>query len=74
MNKIGSLVPIDGQRAFCKIAEYILGGKYYIVDPLSRDQANAVMLEDIKDKYDRLNNTKFKKAWNKLIDKLKFDS
>lgn len=73
MNGNIPLVPIDGERAFYEITEYILGKNYYIVDPLSQDQANAIILEDIKKKYDRLNNTKIKKAWNKFIDKFRFN-
>lgn len=39
------LVPIDGQKAFDELTKYILGKDYYIVDPLSCDQANAIILE-----------------------------
>jgi len=67
------LVPIDGQKAFDELTKYILGKDYYIVDPLSCDQANAIILEDIKKKYDRLNNTRSKMIWNKFINKMRFN-
>lgn len=65
--------PIDGQKAFNKLTKYILGKNYHVVDPLSNDQVNAIILEDIKMKYDRLNNSRLKRGWNKLIEKFKFN-
>lgn len=32
-----------------------------------------ILLEDIKKKYDRLNNTRSKMIWNKFIDKMRFN-
>lgn len=62
--------PIDGQKAFNELTKYILGKNYHVVDPLSNDQVNAIILEDIKMKYDRLNNSRLKRGWNKLIENL----
>lgn len=46
-----SLKPIQAQDALNELCEYLLGKDYYIVDPLGPSQANAIIVDDIKEKY-----------------------
>lgn len=64
--------PISGQDAFNEICEYILGKDWYVVDPMSTDQVNAIALQEMKDAWDMYTGKKMKDKWNSLIDKLKF--
>ena len=45
---------MDGQEAFDAVTDLILGKDYYIEDPLTNIQANPIILEDIKSKYNKL--------------------
>lgn len=65
-NKISTM---SGQEAFNELVTHFMGKNYYIVDPLSNDQANAIILNEIKKKYPR----PFKKRLaRKLSEKLKY--
>lgn len=70
--ELESIKPISGQEAFDEVVKYILGDDWYIVDPVSNDQANAIELEEIKRKWDIATGREYKDKWNNLIDKLKF--
>ena len=52
MNEIRTM---SGQEAFDEVTNMILGDDYYIVDPLSNAQANPIILDDIRHKYNRIN-------------------
>ena len=73
--KIGemkSLEPMSDRQAMQELIDYILGKDWYVVDPLSQAQVNAIAVEEIKRKWDMLTNKKLKDKWNNIIDKLKF--
>ena len=55
-----------------ELIDYILGKDWYVVDPLSQNQVNAIAVDEIKKKFDILTNKKMKDKWNNIIDKLKF--
>lgn len=52
MNEIRTM---SGQEAFDEVTNMILGDDYYVVDPLGITQVNAIILDDIKRKYNRIN-------------------
>lgn len=66
------LEPMSDRQVRQELIDYILGKDWYVVDPLSQDQVNAIAVEEIKRKWDMLTNKKLKDKWNKIIDKLKF--
>ena len=73
--KIGemkSLEPMSDRQAMQELIDYILGKDWYVVDPLSQAQVNAIAVEEIKRKWDMLTNKKLKDKWNNVINKLKF--
>ena len=73
--KIGemkSLDPMSDRQAMQELIDYILGKDWYVVDPLSQAQVNAIAVEEIKRKWDMLTNKKLKDKWNNVINKLKF--
>ena len=73
--KIGemkSLDPMSDRQAMRELIDYILGKDWYVVDPLSQAQVNAIAVEEIKRKWDMLTNKKLKDKWNNVINKLKF--
>ena len=72
-HKIGKpLVPLSDREAIQELIDYILGEDWYVVDPLSQDQINAIVVDDIERKFAKLTNRKLKSKWNKMVDKLKF--
>ena len=66
------LEPMSDKQVRQELIDYILGKDWYVVDPLSQDQINAIAVEEIKRKWDMLTNKKLKDKWNNIIDKLKF--
>lgn len=73
--KIGEMKPLEpmsDRQAMQELIDYILGKDWYVVDPLSNDQVNAIAVEEIKKKFDLLTNKKLKDKCNSIIDKLKF--
>lgn len=44
---------MTSKDAVNKLAEYLLGKDYYIVDPIHSEQANDVIVDDILKKYSR---------------------
>lgn len=72
MSTKNKLEPISGQEAFNEVIHYILGKDWYVVDPLSTDQVNAIALEEIKHEWDIATGRKAKEKWNELLDKIKF--
>ena len=74
-HKVGEmkpLEPISDKQAMQELIDYILGKDWYVVDPLSQAQVNAIAVEEIKRKWDMLTNKKLKDKWNNVINKLKF--
>lgn len=65
------LNPMSDKEALRELIGYILGKDWYVVDPLSNEQVNAIAVEGIKRKFDLLTNRKIKDKWNSIIDKLK---
>lgn len=65
------LDPITYEQALQQLIEYILGKDWYVVDPLSGIQVNAIAVEEIKSKFDKLTYRRLRDKWNKMIDKLK---
>lgn len=55
-----------------ELIDYILGKNWYVVNPISQEQLNVIAVEEIKNKFDRLTNKRFKDKWNSIIDCLKF--
>lgn len=73
--KIGEMKPLEpmsDRQAIQELIDYILGKDWYVVDPLSQAQVNAIAVEEIKRKWDMLTNKKLKDKWNNIIDKVKF--
>ena len=66
------LKPLSDREALQELINYILGKDWYVVDPLSNDQVNAIAVDEIKKEFDMLTNRKIKDKWNSIIDKLKF--
>ena len=66
------LIPMSDRQAMQELIDYILGKDWYVVDPLSQAQVNAIAVEKIKREFDILTNRKLKDARNNIIDKLKF--
>lgn len=66
------LKPLSDREATQELINYILGNDWYVVDPLSQNQVNAIAVDEIKKKFDILTNKKIKDKWNNIIDKLKF--
>lgn len=46
-----NLKPMEAQAAVNELCDYLLGEKWYIVDPVSNIQANAIIVDEIKAKY-----------------------
>lgn len=46
-----TLEPISDKELIRLLVIYLLGPDYYITDPVSNDQGNAIILEDIVKKY-----------------------
>lgn len=67
-----TLSPISSDQAMYILIKYILGEDWYVVDPLSNDQINAIAVQEIKHKFDKLTHRKIKDRWNLIVDKLKF--
>lgn len=63
---------LSDKEALRELIDYILGKDWYVVDPLGKDQINAIAVEEIKQKFDILTHKELKSKWNKLVDKLKF--
>ena len=74
-HKVGEMKPLEpiyDKQAMQELIDYILGKDWYVVDPLSQAQVNAIAVEEIKRKWDMLTNKKLKDKWNNVINKLKF--
>lgn len=61
------LVPLSDREAMQELIDYILGEDWYVVDPLSQDQINAIAVDEIKRKFARLTNRKLKSKWTKNV-------
>lgn len=72
MGEMKPLKPMSDRQAMQELIDYILGEDWYVVDPLSQAQVNAIVVEEIKRKWDMLTNKKLKDKWNSVINKLKF--
>ncbi len=53
--------PMDAQTGLDILTKYLLGKDYYIAASVSTEQANAIVVEQILDKYSR----KWKKDWKR---------
>ncbi len=51
--------PIEAQEALDILTSYLLGDDWYVVDPIGPKQVNAIITEQILDKYSK----KWKKDW-----------
>ena len=51
--------PMEAQEALDILTSYLLGDDWYVVDPIGPKQANAIITEQILDKYSK----KWKKDW-----------
>lgn len=56
MNK---LTPMSGQEAINEIIDYFLGEDWYVADPLSSSQVNAIAVDDIKLMFPKNKRNKF---------------
>lgn len=65
------LEPLTYKEALQQLIEYILGKDWYVVDPLSVNQVNAIAVEEIKNKFDKLTCRRLRDKWNKILDRLK---
>jgi hypothetical protein len=52
--------PMEAQEALDILTSYLLGDDWYVVDPMNTKQVNAIITEQILDKYSK----KWKKDWN----------
>lgn len=52
--------PMSAQEALDILTSYLLGDDYYVASSMSQDQMNAVITEQILDKYSK----KWVKDWN----------
>lgn len=48
---MSELMPMDAQTAVNKLRDHFLGKDYYIVDPVSPMQANAIIVDEIISRY-----------------------
>lgn len=62
-NNFSQLEAIDGQKAFSELVDHFLGKNWYVVDPLSQTQVNAIALEEIKSKYPKKKKFVFKRVY-----------
>lgn len=53
------LKPLSDKELREELIEYILGKDWYVIDPLSQDQINAIAVDEIKHKFDKLTNKKY---------------
>ena len=60
--------PMEAQEALDILTSYLLGDDWYVVDPLSTKQVNAIITEQLLDKYSK----KWKKDW-KVFEKTKIN-
>lgn len=65
------LDPLTYEQALQQLIEYILGKDWYVVDPLSQAQVNAIVVDEIKSKFDKLTYRRLRDKWNKMLDRLK---
>lgn len=59
---MAELKPLTGQEAVDELIEHFLGVRWYVVDPLSTAQVNAIAVDEIKKKYP---NEPKRKWWNR---------
>ena len=52
--------PMDAQQALDILTSYLLGDDWYVVDSMSTEQCNAIVVEQILDKYSK----KWQKDWD----------
>jgi hypothetical protein len=52
--------PMEAQEALDILTSYLLGDDWYVVDSIGPKQVNAIITEQILDKYSK----KWKKDWN----------
>ena len=52
--------PMDAQQALDILTSYLLRDDWYVVDSMSTEQCNAIVVEQILDKYSK----KWQKDWN----------
>lgn len=50
-NELTPLEPMTADEAFRELTDYLLGSHYYIEDPVSGAQANAIIVDEIKRMY-----------------------
>ena len=48
---MSELKPINGQEAINILIDHFLGKSWYVVDPLSTSQVNAIAVDEIKHKF-----------------------
>ncbi|MDP4117695.1 MAG: hypothetical protein Q8873_00680 [Bacillota bacterium] len=48
---MSKLKPLSGQEAMNELIDHLLGKNWYVVDPLSTTQVNAIAVGDIKRKF-----------------------
>lgn len=65
------LDPLTCEQALQQLIEYILGKDWYVVDPLGVTQINAIAVDEIKSKFDKLTYRRLRDKWNKTLDRLK---
>ena len=65
------LDPLTYEQALQQLIEHILGKDWYVVDPLGATQINAIVVDEIKSKFDKLTYRRLRDKWNKMLDKLK---
>lgn len=51
--------PMDAQEAINILVDYLLGEDWYVVDPIGVKQVNAIVVEQILDKYSK----QWRKDW-----------
>ena len=51
--------PMDAQQALDILTSYLLGDYWYVVDSMSTEECNAIVVEQILDKYSK----KWQKDW-----------
>ena len=59
--------PMDAQQAIYILSDYLLGDGWYFAGSCSVEQGNAIVVEQILDKYSK----QFKKDWKTYVKNLK---
>lgn len=62
---------LDAQEAVNKLCKYLLGDDWYIVDPVSCSQANAIIVDEIISRYKAVNESPANK-WRRKHKRCRF--